>query len=158
DHQVDVRPGPRPERPGPLQVPVLRRTPVLADLDLHRGATGRLPVVDLPAQFVVGHRGEAARAVDRYGPDRTAEQGAQWYAEESGFQVPQGDVDRADRLHDQPAGAEVAACPAHRLVSVGNLECVPVEQRGGELIAHHRTGGRRAVGPSQSGNATGPRA
>ena len=104
----------------------------------------------------VGEGGETAGAIDAARVAAAAEQVAERNVEQPGLQVPPGDVDRAEGLHEQTAGAEVAPGAVHRLPAGGDgvSDVAPVDDAG-EMMVDHGGGGGGGVGPAQPGLAAG---
>src|SRR6476661_4966362 len=78
------------------------------------------------------------------------EQRGQGDVEHPCLEVPEGDVDGADGLHDQAAGAEVPAGAVHRGPAAGGVHDVPAGDRLGEVVGEYRRGGGGAGGPAQA--------
>jgi hypothetical protein len=104
--------------------------PILIFIAVHPAAPGD----DLFAELAFVERGEAAGAVDRHPGAGLAQQRGQRLVALLGLEVPQGDVDGAEGLHDQPAGSEVAAAAMHRLPGADDVDGITARDDGGQLL------------------------
>ncbi len=145
DHDPGVRADELVHQADSLQVPP-RIDP---DLDLHAGAARGLPVHHLFGEFVVGEVHEAARPVHRRRVPHLAEQGGQRQFQQSRLQIPQRDVDRADRVRHHTGGPDIAARLAHSLPQVRNVFGRTAAQQRREVLFDDGGGGRGTVGPAQ---------
>ena len=126
DHQLHVRA--RPGRGSVLtramsrSISVPQDCPILIFMAVQPAAA---QPCDLVGELGVGQGGEPAGPVHRHRVPGPPEQRGQGHVEHPGLEVPQGDVDGADGLHDQAAGAEVPAGPVHRRPAAGDVHRRP---------------------------------